>query len=430
MTIGNQALAPIYVTEEINQPFILYEGEMKFIGKVANQDFVCQGTGVVTFTWFPRVRLKYSFNCDDSNVFNHEENHFLELTKLKISCKATATYSSLGHATHISGFLNEPVTILSSQELSYLIFHITNFHGYIGDIIQSTCSWKGRLLLEANGWRVIIDSLEPRILAKLSKSLEDEGGYGITHVAKIERIDNLTFTPEEALDLLNGFRFFLSFSAGIWVTPMFPIGFDSNNKRVWEQWNSPVISAYIGVSSWFPKQKTQSLSEAFVGFMNLWQDQDWQQPLKLAIHWYVESNLQAGAIDGSIILTHSALELLYQHKIGTYNSDASAKLVNLFTMSKLPTNYADIHSDFISELLRFAEDKKISMPKAITEIRNRLTHLKKKEAIHPVNIRRDTWRLSLWYLELIILHLINYRGVYKNRLRVTDESDYDELPWK
>ena len=417
MTIDNQALAPIYVTEVINQPFTLYEGEMKVISKLGDQEFVSQGIGVVKFTWFPRIRLKYSFNCDDSNVFNHEESHLLELTKLRISCKATATYSSLGHTTHISGFLNEPVTILSSQELSCLIFHITN------------CSWTGRLLLEANGWRVTIDSLEPKMFAKLSKSLEDEGGYGITHVAKIERIDNLTFTPEEALDLLNGLRFFLSFSAGIWVTPMFPIGFDSNNKRVWEQWYSPVISAYTGgVSSWFPKQKTQSLSEAFVGFMNLWQDQDWQQPIKLAIHWYVESNLQAGAIDGSIILTHSALELLYQHKIGKHTQYASKKLESLFKMSKLPINHADIHSDFIKELLGFAEGKKISMPEAITEIRNRLTHLKKMEAIHPVSIRRDTWRLSLWYLELIILYLINYRGVYKNRLRFTWEGDYDELP--
>lgn len=379
MTIDSQALNAIYVTKEINQPFTLYEGEMRFISKLEDQEFVAQGIGVVKFTWFPRIRLKYSFNCDGSNVFNHEESHLLELTKLRISCKATATYSSLGHTTHISGFLNEPVTILSSQELSYLIFHITNFHGYIGDIIQSTCSWTGRLLLEANGWRVTIDSLEPKMFAKLSKSLEDEGGYAITHVAKLERIDNLTFTSEEALDLLNGLRFFLSFSSGIWVTPMFPIGFDSNNNRVWEQWNSPVISAYTSVSSWFPKQKTQSLSEAFAGFMSIWQDQDWQQPLKLAIHWYVESNLQAGAIDGSIILTHSALELLYQHKIGTHINVASKKLENLFKMSKLPINHADIHSDLIKELLEFAEDKKISMPEAITQIRNRLTHLKKRK---------------------------------------------------
>jgi hypothetical protein len=419
MTIDNQALTPIYVTKEINQPFTLYEGEMKFISKLGDQEFVSQGIGVIKFTWFPRIRLKYSFNCDDSNIFNHEESHLLELTKLRISCKAAATYFSLGHTTHISGSLNEPVTILSSQELSYLIFHITN------------CSWTGRLLLEANGWIVTIDSSESKVLAKLSKSLKEEGGYAITHVAKLERIDNLIFTPEESLDLLDGLRFFLSFSTGIWVAPIFPIGFDSNNKRIWEQWNSPVISAYKGdVSSWFPKQKTQGLSEAFVEFMKLWQDQDWQQPLKLAIHWYVESNLQAGAIDGSIILTQSALELLYHHRIGVFIKDGYKKLERLLTNSKLPINYADIDSDLISELLTLAEKKSISLPKAITEIRNRLTHPEKNKDIHPSSIRIDAWRLSLWYLELTILHLINYRGVYKNRLRFTWEGDYDELPWK
>ncbi|WP_434685915.1 hypothetical protein [Pseudanabaena minima] len=68
------------------------------------------------------------------------------------------------------------------------------------------------------------------------------------------------------------------------------------------------------------------------------------------------------------------------------------------------------------------------MPKAITEVRNKLTHLEQKEKVHPKSIRKEAWRLSLWYLELVLLDLFNYQGVYKNRLRFYREGDYDELP--
>jgi hypothetical protein len=414
MNIDSQSLTPIYISEEINQPLTLYEGDMKFVGKQGDQDIVSHGTGVVKLNWFPTTRIKYSFESNDSVTSNFKESHVLELVNLKASCKANATnyQLSVGIKTEVSGFLHEPAVITHNSNLSYVIFHLTNFHN---------CP----LLLEANGWKVTIDPLEK--IQELTSLLEDEGGYAITHVAKLERSDKYTFTSEEALDVLNGLSSFLSFSRGIWIVPLLPLGFNDKNIPTWEIWYSSIASAYQSATSWFPIQKPENLTEAFVGFMNLWQDLDWQQPLKLAIHWYVESNLQAGAIDGSIILTHSALELLYQHRIGIYNNDAAKKLERLFDVFKLPTSRIETKFELIPNLLKFAEEKTINMPKAITEVRNRLTHLKQKEKVHPKNIREEVWRLSLWYLELVILNLFNYRGVYKNRLRCSWEGDYDEL---
>jgi hypothetical protein len=436
MNIEPQSLTPVYVTEEINQPLTLYEGDMKFIGNQGDRDIIAHGTGTVKLNWFPTIRIKYSFKSNDSVAFNYEKPHVLELVNLKASCKAYAIkhHLSLGisiKTEEVSGFLQETSVITSNSNLSYVIFHLTNFHHYLGDKIQNSSSrWRGRLLLEASGWKVTIDSVEPERLKELTRSLEDEGGYAITHVAKLEKSNKHTFTSEEALDILSGLSSFLSFARGIWVVPLLPIGFNAENIPTWEIWYSSTASAYQrNITSWFPVQRSENLTEAFVGFMNLWEDPDWQQPLQLAIHWYVESNLQAGAIDGSIILAHSALELLYEHRIGIFiKNNAALKLEKLFKKSKLPINDLDSKSNLIIKLLEFAEEKKINMPKAITEVRNKLTHLEQKEKVHPKSIRKEAWRLSLWYLELVLLDLFNYQGVYKNRLRFSWEGDYDELP--
>lgn len=74
-----------------------------------------------------------------------------------------------------------------------------------------------RLSLEAHSWRVTIDSLEPKLRKALIESLKDEGGYAITHVAKLQRIDNRSFTTEQALDVLSVLSYFLAFAQRCWV---------------------------------------------------------------------------------------------------------------------------------------------------------------------------------------------------------------------
>lgn len=437
MKVFIQALNPVYITERINQPFTLYEGDMKFLSSSNNLDAGIQGNGLIKFDWFPSLKLKYRFNC---NEFIHSDlgEHTLELGNPIVLIKATCTHLSLGQENFASGFLNEPVTITSNPSISYLIFHITNFHDYIGENVQnSSMGWTGRLLLEAHGWRVTIDSLEPELRKELIRSLKDEGGYAFTHTAKLQRIDDRIFTPEEALDFLSGLSYFLAFVRGMWVRPFFPVGFDSSDHCIWEQWNFYKASPYKVNTSWFPLHKPQNLTTVYVGFMKHWIDPDWQEPLQLAIHWYVESNLQAGGIEGSIIIAQAAFELLYEFLLGSSSNriDADKKLEKLFSWAKLPLDFNDRPCDanFLENLIGFTRDKKINLPKAITEVRNGIIHPKPKKdgtsILHSAPLRQETWRVSLWYLELLLLYLLDYQGLYKNRTKFNWEGEYDELPW-
>lgn len=445
MNTNNKALTPIYVTNEVNERFSLYQGEMNFlINSHCSQEKDLQGRGSIEFSWFPSLRINYHFKFDESIFLDLMKTHELEIKNREIKLKANIRHQSISHKQDIlrGQLFEDPQKYDNALDLRYLIFHLTNFHDYSGDFVANEFrTWTGRLLLESSEWRVTIDQLDPTEARKeLIRSLSISGGYVITHVAKLERVDNQSFTPEQASDILSALSYFLAFVRGMWVGPIFPVGFDGDDRRVWELWDFYKASPYQGVGSWFPKRKPESVSFAFAKFIECWKEQSWNEYIKLLIHWYVESNLQAGAIEGSIIMAQSALELL--HEFTEYASknrkiDATKKLENLSVQIHSPVNPLDWSEDIksVKNLRDYAQQKKIpiSMPKALTEIRNAITHPKIHSSsintFHSDALRIEAWRLNLWYLELATLHLFEYRGSYNNRLIFDDKGEYDELPW-
>ena len=46
-----------------------------------------------------------------------------------------------------------------------------------------------------------------------------------------------------------------------------------------------------------------------------------------------------------------------------------------------------------------------------------------------VEVQMDALRLSLWYLEVILLKKFEYCGQYMNRLRFADGNPFENVPW-
>jgi len=67
-------------------------------------------------------------------------------------------------------------------------------------------------------------------------------------------------------------------------------------------------------------------------------------------------------------------------------------------------------------------------PQALTEIRNGIVHGQKLEKVLrlSIDVRRDIWVLGLWYLELTLLWLMRYSGLYVNRCA---SGKYELVPW-
>jgi len=195
------------------------------------------------------------------------------------------------------------------------------------------------------------------------------------------------------------------------------------------------------VHSWFNHYSVQGF-EAFPVFFQRLGDKTWNEPLNLAIHWYIESNTSRDNVEGAIILQQAAFELLAWTLLvedrgilsedGIQRLPAADKLRLLLSTSGIPLALPSEFQDLLAVAKQYDW---MDGPAALTEIRNALVHAnpsKRRRILdQSFGIRLDAWQLGQWYLELAILHLCDYRGHYSNRLlRGRWHGDeVERVPW-
>lgn len=337
----------------------------------------------------------------------------------------------------------KPLLIGSPDKTTKVIFHVLNFPEFLGksDVIiseKNRSERRGQIILKYDGWQIKITAV--RNLRSLFKSLKSEGGYVITHVGEIERLNKRSFSKDECEEILLVLHYFLSFAAGYFTGPILPIGFNENNERIWEEWYTGLKTRYDSEGlSWFDIMHGEVLEEVFPGFLNQWQNKIWNEPVKTAIYWYLRSNMMEGGTDGAIILAQSALELLAytfcveDEKIWTYevfkNKSATEKIRELLSSLDIPI---DIPPSLINLFAIGKNFNNWSGPQAFTEVRNFIVHpgqKRKRLAGHDLPLA-EVWKLGLWYIELVLLHLFRHSGVYAERLKNGRwVGDVSPVPW-
>ena len=163
------------------------------------------------------------------------------------------------------------------------------------------------MIFETGDWRIVLATLPQSW--DIHELLESQGGYSLTHVCKVERLERNPFSIDDACDLLEAFSYYLSFARGLWLAPMLIAGFDAEGTQVFEEWSACRADSWQNTDTWFSPDSTD-LVETFPGFMRRWQDKNWRELVQESIYWYVESNKQAGGVNGAIILQQAALERL------------------------------------------------------------------------------------------------------------------------
>jgi hypothetical protein len=446
------AIEPIYSTgkpqQPINQSINLYQGALE----IQQEENVYVGNGIVSFEWLPNLDVKFSFSTQNSHPYQIDikKQVSLKLVETETSVEGYILRINNGHdlinnnyPCKIVGSL-ESAVLHSSQDLSYIIFHLANFHQFTGSCVENShkemCT---RIVLKAENWNITIDSVGN--LKNIMAFLRNQGGYAITHVGKIERSDQKPFKIEEAEDLLEALRWFLTFVRGSWTAPILLVGYDNNEQEVWKKFSADkLVGTWKEVNSWFPiSQDAQILNDLFTGFIRRWENNTWNESIKLSIHWYLESIALAGAVQGSIILMQTAFELLgwtllvEDKKIMSVKGygeklQAADKLRLLLSQCGISLKIPES----LTNLLKVAkEDNWVDGAQPLTEIRNAIVHS------NPTNPKKhqkilnrpfkDTYNLGLWYLELVLLHLFDYKGKYFNRVANKDfyNDNIESVPW-
>jgi hypothetical protein len=323
-------------------------------------------------------------------------------------------------------------------------FHLLNWPDFGGtdDFIFRTDSGgatSGRIFLKTDGWKITISCMQQT--ESIIKQLKQTNGFAITHVGSIQREDDSEFSTESLEAMLVCLRCFFSFALGQSTGPDLTVGFDSSEERVFEHWgifsNEP--GAWGPDFSWFDLRHAELLSEVLPGFHALWSNPIWSKPLKTSIYWYLRANKggRGAGVDAALLLSQSALELLAwtycvkdkqiasKKAFKTRGLSASEKLRLMASSLNLPLEIPQT----LTALHSKTGTKWLDSMEAITAIRNGLVHPGETRTV-PDGAYYDAWRLSLWYIELVILKLCGHNGQYANRIAERCVGQTETVPWK
>jgi hypothetical protein len=454
---------PTYKSSAPNEPIILYHGLLTLDEDEPNPMHM---SGVVRLAW-RRVPCIEVFLETDEEPFGA---HWLKLEDLEGKPSARIniwgqidSFEEAPFYDGISGHIVKPFEFAVSENLSYIQLHLVNFRGFLNDteLAPDGTTLRPSKVIEAGGWKITISVVEGG--GDLAFAMSERSGFGITHLAILERADGGEFTPKDASAFREALSWFFSFAMGYWCPPYLPVGFDSDGRRIWEEWdaewivswdaskghhldpeigkgrshsrwNAMRLSPFPVVDSWC--KDLGVLNDVFRGFMDLWNDDDWRDALKQAIHWYVESNLleggsrHSGRIGDAVVMTQMAMEMLtWVQKVvkGFLTTDqyedirkASTKITLLLDDLKITPEIPAAMNGMV-EFAIGNSSKKVTTygPVAITKVRNAVVHPSPKDrqllSKHPQAVV-EAAILGLWYLELVLLKLCKYEGPLSSRI--------------
>lgn len=278
-------------------------------------------TGSIFFKWFPVMGAHFWGKTD----LLFEE--IISIEKLT-SCEIIVQGSSLGYIfitntdSKYKGQKNEtiiqgtllPPTIKGDKTIPVekIIFSVPNLREFLGDSVKKSSKeqikpFKNRILLETDKYQITLDKCHD--FKERSESLTKNGGYNILYGGEIISKKG-SITHDNSKDIILCLNTFLTFLNGRQTSALFIQGIFAN-ELIWQDYTCYNVDIYKSVNSWPQNFSFTDFNGIWNNFISLWQDPDDKAFLKSLVHWYTESNSLTGSIEGSIIMSQTALELIY-----------------------------------------------------------------------------------------------------------------------
>lgn len=423
---------------EANIPIEIYEGE--FILK--NKTNEININGKIQFDWFPSTGANFSGELINPIEFSllRSLNYFDVIVKGFNIGVGLIIQTSIESKYLIKGtFQLETITGDKSIAVEKIRFCIPNFKDYLGEsvtkkTVKAISFSRNRLILDNDKFTIIIDKCHNH--KDLKDSLEVRGGYIITHTGELV-FKKGAINFEESKIILNCLNAFLSFLNGKRVSALFIHGIFEENT-IWCDYSNYHVDIYGFVPSWTTGRHIEGYNALWKEFYLMWQKD--KEVLDTAIHWYLECNKNSGFVEGSIIMAQTALELLYnwyiiENKKLLIGNDSE----NINAANKIRLLIAQLDVDFTipkryGELQKYLTSEKLTdAPQAIVQIRNAMVHSqeekRKKLSQIDINAKYQALQISIWYIEITLLKILNFKNKYFNRCGDNSSNLYDNVPW-
>ncbi|MEX2437933.1 MAG: hypothetical protein WD449_01625, partial [Candidatus Babeliales bacterium] len=321
------------------------------------------------------------------------------------------------------------------SNIKHVTFYVINFPPSFGNVVRGrnnpNFSWRSRLSFGDDTWQVILDKMEG--YKNIEKELKEIGGFAYTYAGSIKRINGNSFCSVEVLKLINKVNHFLSFVRGSNAVTFCMYGYDDQGEVIWKDWSLRRTDRWtLTQDNWFSDQhSSEQLQMLFPGWSKLLDDEDLGNEIPKILYWYCYAGKNtegAAGTDGSLILAIAALELFSYSYFGD-KYEANNLSNNIYKFLKelgIPFNVPKN----LNSLYSYAMQKNWQTgPKAIVELRNEIVH-PDRESIPGAHVCYEALQLALWYVEMLLLRLCDFNGVYANRLVQPKWNGLVErMPW-
>jgi len=272
------------------------------------------------------------------------------------------------------------------------------------------------------------------------QSLATVGGFDILYAGRIEKKRG-HITHSELREFITCLSYFLSFLNGRRCCPVIFKGIHED-ETIWTDYSGYLTDIFKSVQSWPSRITNNGLSEIWVNWCKLFTDESDRDFLTTVVHWYVEANSNAALVEGSVMLAQTALELIYnwfivEKKGILLGSDASG----ISASNKIRILLNQLNADFqvpttLQNLTNYINSltEQIDGPESFVRIRNAIVHANEDKrrmlANVPLLARYEALQLGLWYIELAMLKILEFKGMYQNRTKTPGGlgSNEESLP--
>jgi len=436
--MAQEAIYSKYETIQPNSRTVLYEGELSIV--LNNVASSCSGRIVLSLRTSPQVT--FEIQCPIvGTAAPLKLNDKITIELPNSSGKGIGTVSGWNFLSPehtipaFTGSLDKAFETGDFVAINMLQFLVPNFPNYLGSpVTRNGGVTASRMTVNSGEW--IIELEEVAAYLENEQALKEDGGFAITHIGRVHRVDGKSISYKSAEKLTNVLHWWLSFVRGERTGPVLIAGIHKE-EVVWERWQAPVVHSWLDDRSWLPTRTpidetiagTHALGALFHYLFALQNDEREFDALNRAIDWYTQS-IHERHIGPMTILAQAGIELLTWQTLvhdGRISEEGFKKL-SAADQLRMALSLAKIDPRVPTSLksLRQAASKsktyqvEVDGPGTVTEIRNATVHPKRKERFDDPHVMIQGGLLAIHYLELLILHRSGYQG------RAMDRTDFDK----
>jgi hypothetical protein len=396
--------------------------------------------GEISFHWLPAMKVRFEGLVvkGEGSEFDFDLPYEVFIDGLKFG-SAYITNRQIGSNHLLAGYVNRATKGDRSIGVSEVTFIIPNMKEFFGKPVKTTTvdsikTSNARITFKSGHYTIDIDKLPTFKTDHIT--LKSSGGYMALYAGRITD-DRGTIKHKDVIDILGQLHHFLYLLGGRRNVPLFLSGIH-DEELLWQDCTPFTSDVYKYVQCWSDIMTVDGLQELWDTFDKYWHDENDRDFLQTVIHWYVEANASTAYVEGSIILTQTALELVYNWMLIDKKKliiGKDAESLSASNKIRLILNQLDISPVIPANLVELLGVPEIADgPEVFVQIRNGLIHGQERKRRELMNIsilaKNEALTLGVWYLELALLKILDYKGKYNNR--VSEDRWFgvgQVLPW-